>query len=540
MSDTKEQLKELSDKFQDIKTKMDTRFYTELWKEMGLKNPLEVVRDFIMEKGLKLYGGQALHEHLRKLGAGFYESWEFPDYDVYSPDAWNHAKELANRLHDMGYQFVEAKASVLNDSVHQTYKVGCDMFFILDLTQVGCLPNELENGKCEYCGKSSDGKCFSLFNYIPAVDILKYNPKKNKNPKEYTETYDYTNGTGLEQNKLLMCSADYLKISMYKEMTQPLQQPERLPKVGSRLETFLSNFKFDHSICKNKDFNVEVSESLKPVLKVVADYIKKNKLINYGATAYNLFIRGNSRNLGQLNVPDYQAYANNSSRHIDELLTILQRKFKHMTFAKQEKIMYWKKTDTHSYTIHVSFNRLKHNYIATFTDYENCLPYVQYNGVRYVTIDRMKFILYKAVVLADVMDLLEEHKPNYECMLTNLLKLEADANKKSKKKKRSNKFKRIIATCEGKEINKIYINKIKQWAEKLDTLKQTKYIVDAPKKGLVTKITPRPPATLTLPYKPEEVSLKKTRKKGKFGSDEKIVELSSENGKNKNKQTFTL
>ena len=88
----------------------------------------------------------------------------------------------------------------------------------------------------------------------------------------------------------------------------------------------------------------------------------------------------------------------------------------------------------------------------------------------------------------------------------------------------------------------IYINKIKQWAEKLDTLKQTKYIVDAPKKGLVTKITPRPPATLTLPYKPEEVSLKKTKKKGKFGSDEKIVELSSENGKNKNKnkQTFTL
>ena len=79
------------------------------------------------------------------------------------------------------------------------------------------------------------------------------------------------------------------------------------------------------------------------LLKEVAAYIKRNKLINFGATAYNLFVRGNKRNLGQLNVPDYQAYANNSSRHADNLLTLLQRKFKKMKFSKQEKIMYWKK-----------------------------------------------------------------------------------------------------------------------------------------------------------------------------------------------------
>ena len=108
--------------------------------------------------------------------------------------ARNHAKELADRLHDMGYQFVEAKASVLNDKVHQTYKVGCDMFFILDLTQVGCLPVELKDKKCDYCGKGKDGKCFSLFNHIPSIDILKYNPKKDKFPEEYTETYSYETG----------------------------------------------------------------------------------------------------------------------------------------------------------------------------------------------------------------------------------------------------------------------------------------------------------------------------------------------------------
>ena len=187
--------------------------------------------------------------------------------------------------------------------------------------------------------------------------------------------------------------------------------------------------------------------------------------------------------------------------------------------------MYWKTVDTHSYTIHVSFNKLKHNYIATFTDYENCMPYIQYDGVRYVTVDRMKFLLYKSVVMSDLMDLLEEHKPNYECMLSNLLLLEADANKKSKKKKGTNKFKRIIGTCEGKEINKIYINKIKQWVEKRDTLRNTTYIIDSPKKNFVTKISPKPSETLTLPYKPEEASMKKTKKVGRPGNNNKIVEI---------------
>ena len=138
---------------------------------------------------------------------------------------------------------------MLNDEVHQTYKVGCDMFFILDLTQVGCLPDELENGKCDFCGKSKDGKCFSLFNYIPAVDVLKYNPAKDKNPKEYTETYDYINKTGLEQKKLLMCSSDYLKISMYK-----VSLNNRLFTKIYKTPNILKHFKFDHSVCNNEDF----------------------------------------------------------------------------------------------------------------------------------------------------------------------------------------------------------------------------------------------------------------------------------------------
>ena len=66
-----------------------------------------------------------------------------PDYDVLSPDAWNHAKELADRLHKMGFMFVEARQSVLNDYHHTTYKVSVDMMYLLDITQRGCTPKQL-------------------------------------------------------------------------------------------------------------------------------------------------------------------------------------------------------------------------------------------------------------------------------------------------------------------------------------------------------------------------------------------------------------
>ena len=116
-----------SDIFEDKKDKFVSDFYlNDMWtvtkgrksqdfKDISLPNPFEVVYDFIKEKGLKLYGGQALHEHLKRYKQGFYKAYKFPDYDVFSPNAWEHAKELANKLYDMCFDFVDAKGIILND-----------------------------------------------------------------------------------------------------------------------------------------------------------------------------------------------------------------------------------------------------------------------------------------------------------------------------------------------------------------------------------------------------------------------------------------
>ena len=130
-------LEERVDEFKKIGGKDYVKKTLQSFKDDGLPNPFDVVREFIKEKGLKLYGGQALHEHLAKKGKPIYEGYEFPDYDVFSPDAWNHSKELCDRLYDMGFYLVETKASIVNDQKHETFKVAVDMVYVLDLTQIG-------------------------------------------------------------------------------------------------------------------------------------------------------------------------------------------------------------------------------------------------------------------------------------------------------------------------------------------------------------------------------------------------------------------
>jgi len=510
--------------FKEKRERFESLFLKKQWKDEGLPNPFKIVREFIIEKGLKLYGGLALHEHLNKFDAGIYEDYKFPDYDVFSPDAWHHAKELADKLYSIGFHFTEAKASILNDEHHQTYKVGVDMLYILDLTQVGCTSKQLKLKDCDKCGINKEGECISIFNKIPSLDLLTYNPKeKGFKERIIYESYDYDNNKSIFKNKLLITSPLWLKISMYRELTEPFSDPDRLVKVATRLNTFITHFKHDHGTCNPKDYKQEVEETLIPVLNYIAEYIKKYKLINYGASTYNLLVKNykpKKDNLGALNVSDYQVYSKNGEYHVAKLLKQLKAKFPKFKFNTQEKIMYWKEIDTDSFTIHVSNNNkanpIQYKDIITFSNYDMCIPYMTYDGVRYVTVDRMKYILYRATALKDVMAITEENPKNYECMLSFLLRAEKNYRRKHKKLD-SGKFRRFTDTCDmDKEfsliVSKIVINLTNLWSEKIETLKNTDFILDYPKPGYITKISPLPSEDLKLPYRPFESKYKKFKK----------------------------
>jgi hypothetical protein len=508
---TKTKLEKIGKKFKDIKTKKDTDFYKQMWIDDGnLPNPFSVVREFIMEKGLKLYGGQALHEHLSKKNKGLYSKDEFPDYDVFSPDAWNHAKELADKLYKLGFIYAEARSSILNNEYHQTYKVSVDMLYIFDITQMGCKRQDILNKKCKHCGETKDNKCISIFNNIPCNDI------KNYSPKTFYDSYDYEKDTAIYPKKLLVADPDWLKISMYRELTEPYSNPDRLSKVGPRLAMFDNQFKYRNTLCNltDKQYDREVNNNLKPLLKYIGDFVKKHKLINYGSTAYIFFLKG-IKYKGQLNVEDYQVYSPAPVFVYTKLFNELVKKFPKLKFNQELVKSYWKDLDANSYVINVSYGKMKYNKIIKFTYNTTCMPYIQSNGIRYVTIDRIKYNLFRAVALRNVVNQTEERPENYECILSYILKNEKKWQKKYPNKN-THKFKRFIGKCEGDEISQRYINLLDKWIDKNKTLKKTRYLLDKPKKGYMTKIYPKADDDLILPYRPgEKKHYKKTQIKGK-------------------------
>lgn len=500
----KKKLEKISDKNEDKKELLESVYYKNEWKSYDLPNPFDIVEQFIKDKGLKLYGGLALHKYLKKHKKGLYKKYQFPDFDVLSPDAWNHAKELADLLYKKGFMFVEARSSVLNDYHHNTFKVSVDMLYIIDITQTGCTPQQKKEKNCEICGKDKNGKCLMLFDEQPAVDS-EFN-KNTKNPEIYRKTYNYKTKKSYYPDKLFVMDKDWLKGQLYKEVTQPLGNPSRLPKVGTRLELFKQFYDFDLYKCNINEYQKIVKTDILPILKYIGEYIKSKQLINYGATAYNFFVK-NNKNIGSLNISDYKVYSNNGSFSKDNLLEKLKKKYPKKTFGFIVKNKFWKEQEDIDYIVYVKTGD-KINNLITFTEIDKCIPYIQYNKIRYATVDRLKYLYYRAISTPGFIKNVEDDSLNYKCLLNNLILAEKN-NKKTKK----NKFRRYVSKCQGDEISKISETLSERWYQKIDSLKKTKFFVDK-KKGYITKVY-KMENDLSLPYKPEEAKYKKYKIKKK-------------------------
>ena len=88
------------------------------------------MEDFLIEKKLICYGGTAINNILPK-NAQFYDyKKNIPDYDFYSPVAFEDAKELSDIYVKKGYTNVVAKSGMH----YGTYKVYVNFIAIADIT----------------------------------------------------------------------------------------------------------------------------------------------------------------------------------------------------------------------------------------------------------------------------------------------------------------------------------------------------------------------------------------------------------------------
>ena len=218
-----------------------------------MKNIIDVLEKFIHDKKLVCYGGTAINNILPKEDQFYNRNIEIPDYDFFSPNAMNDAKELADIYFKQGFSSVEAKAGVH----YGTYKVFVNFFQIADITQI-------------------DSKLFSSL-------------KKNAISKE----------------GILYCPPNFLRMAMYLELSRPSGDITRWEKVLKRLNLLNKNYPLKAVGCDPDSFAKSLStrsynkqyfhekDKIQDVIKSIAGVAtsSSDKLVLIGGYAFSLYSR---------------------------------------------------------------------------------------------------------------------------------------------------------------------------------------------------------------------------------------------------------
>lgn len=174
-----------------------------------IKHIISIVESFLRKKQLICYGGTAINNILPKQDQFYNKDIEIPDYDFYSPDALNDAKELVDLYLKNGFQEIEGKSG----QHHGTYKV--------------------------------------FVNFIPVADIT-YIPK---------ELFNAIKKESIKVAGILYSPANLLRMNMYLELSRPAGDISRWEKVLKRLTLLNKHYPLSAKQCSTIQFQRQMSAS---------------------------------------------------------------------------------------------------------------------------------------------------------------------------------------------------------------------------------------------------------------------------------------
>ncbi len=240
-------------------------------KDPNINNIIMIVEDFLRKKKCVCYGGQAINNIL-PLQEQFYDkTLEIPDYDFYSKNALEDAKELADIFREKGYDEIEAKAGVH----HGTYKV--------------------------------------FVNYIPVADITFLE-------KEF---FNSIQKNAIRIYGILYAPPDFLRMNMYLELSRPEGDVSRWEKILKRLILLNKHYPMN-SECKLSSFQKDF-ESIKSdedtIYHIVKDTLINQSVVFFGAFANTLYSRYMPKNERKklLEIPDFDVMSDTPERTADIL-----------------------------------------------------------------------------------------------------------------------------------------------------------------------------------------------------------------------------
>ena len=230
---------------------------------------IDIVEEFIKRKKLVCYGGTAINNILPEEDRFYNKEVEVPDYDFFSQNALNDAKELADIYYKKGFIDVEAKSG----QHHGTYKV--------------------------------------YVNYMAVADIT-YIPK---------EIFSILKRDSISVAGILYAPPNFLRMSMYLELSRPAGDISRWEKVLKRLALLNKNYPITNINCDDVDFqrSMENKDEEQKIYDTVKNTLINQGVVFFGGFANTLYSQYMPKNLRKKleNIADFDVLSNNPEQTAD-------------------------------------------------------------------------------------------------------------------------------------------------------------------------------------------------------------------------------
>jgi len=224
---------------------------------------IDIVEEFIKRKKLICYGGTAINNILPEEDKFYNKEAEVPDYDFFSQDALHDAKELADIYYNKGFIDVEAKSG----QHYGTYKV--------------------------------------FVNYMAVADIT-YLPKP---------IYIAIKDDAMSVGGILYAPPNFLRMSMYLELSRPAGDISRWEKVLKRLGLLNKNYPITDINCNDVNFQREMEHRVNEdkVYETVKNTLINQGVVFFGGFANVLYSQYMPSNLRKKieNIADFDVLSNN-------------------------------------------------------------------------------------------------------------------------------------------------------------------------------------------------------------------------------------
>ena len=323
-----------------------------------IKKMVGIVEDFIRRKKLIVYGGTAINNILPKSDQFYDREVELSDYDFFSTNALEDAKELADIYLKEGFVEVEAKSG----QHYGTYKVFVNFLGMADITYI------------------------------------------------HKDIYKALNSDIVKVNGILYAPPNFLRMSMFLELSRPAGDVSRWEKVLKRLTLLNKHYPLTGTQCNKLDFqrDMAVKNDQEKIYKTVRDSFIQQDTVFFGSYAISLYSQYMPKNLrNQLeHVPDFDVLSEEPEKTAFILKERLEDEgFKHIKIVERQAIgdiiaphyqiqigkdtvaFIYKPIACHSYNIiHIDGQPLK---IATIDTMLSFYLAFLYSGRDYYNIDRI-------------------------------------------------------------------------------------------------------------------------------------------------------